>query len=46
MRKLYIDEIGGVKTKKINCVLQYEKTYFLSCSFWAAPLALHFEDDL
>jgi hypothetical protein len=48
MRKLCIDEVGGVKMKKKKKfkVLQYEKTYFLYCSFWAAPWALHFEDDL
>jgi hypothetical protein len=29
-----------------NHVLQFEKMYFLYCSFLAAPLALHFKDDL
>jgi hypothetical protein len=40
MRKLCTDEVGGIKMKKM------EKTYFLYCSFLAAPLALHFQDDL
>jgi hypothetical protein len=40
MRKLCTDVIIGVKMKK------NEKTYFLYCSFLAAPLALHFKDNL
>ncbi len=27
-------------------ILQFEKVYFLYCSFLADPLALHFQDDL
>jgi hypothetical protein len=48
MRKLCADEVGGVKMKKNEkkSVFQFEKIYFLNCSFLAAPLALHFEDDL
>jgi hypothetical protein len=47
MRKLCIDKIGGIKMKqKKKHVLQFEKTYFLYCSFLTAPLALHFKDDL
>jgi hypothetical protein len=48
MRKLFADEVGEVKMKKNErkSVLQFEKIYFLNCSFLAAPLALHFEDDL
>jgi hypothetical protein len=48
MRKLCTDKVGGVKMKKNEkkCVLLLEKTYFLSCSILAAPLALHFKDDL
>jgi hypothetical protein len=36
MRKLCTDEVGGVKMKKNekkNHVLQFEKLYFLYCSF-------------
>jgi hypothetical protein len=40
MRKLCTDEVTGVKMKN------NERTYFLYCSFLAAPLALHFKDDL
>jgi hypothetical protein len=29
-----------------KCALQFEKTYFLYCSFLAGLLALHFKDDL
>ncbi len=39
-RKLCTSVVGGVKKFAI------EKTYFLYCSFLAAPLALHFKDDL
>jgi hypothetical protein len=50
MRKLCTDEVGGVKMKKNEkkrkSILQFEKPYFLYCSFLAAPLALHFKDDL
>jgi hypothetical protein len=48
MRKLCADEVGGVKMKKNEKrrVLQFEKIYFINCSFLAAPLPLHFEDDL
>jgi hypothetical protein len=27
-------------------ILQFEKAYFLQCSFLAGLLALHFQDDL
>jgi hypothetical protein len=48
MRKLCTDEVGGAKMKKDEKkhIFQFEKTYFLYCSFLAAHLALHFEDDL
>ncbi len=48
MRKLWTAELGGVKMKKNEKKhdLQIEKTYFLYCSFLAAPLALHLQDDL
>jgi hypothetical protein len=48
LRKLCTDEVGAVKMKKNekNLLLQFEKTYFLYCSFVAAPLAFHFQDDL
>jgi hypothetical protein len=48
MRKLCTDEVGGVKMKKNEKkhILQFEKKYFLYCSFLAAHLALHFKDDL
>jgi hypothetical protein len=48
MRKLCTDEIGGVKMKKNGKkhILQFEKTYFLNCSFLAVPWGLHFKDDL
>jgi hypothetical protein len=48
MRELCADEVGGVKMKKHEKrrVLQFEKIYFINCSFLDAPLALHFEDDL
>jgi hypothetical protein len=41
-------KIRGVKMKKNEKkrVLQFEKTYFLYCSFLDGPLALHFKDDL
>jgi hypothetical protein len=45
MRKLCTAEVRGVKMKKKH-ILQFEKTYFLYCSFWAAPLALHSKDGL
>jgi hypothetical protein len=35
-----------MKNEKKKQVLQFEKMYFLSSSFLAAPLALHFRDDL
>jgi len=38
-----MNEVGGVQKTH---VLQFEKNYFLYCSFLAAPLALHFKDDL
>jgi len=43
LRKLCTDEVGGVQK---NHVLQFKKNYFLYCSFWLAPSALHFKDDL
>jgi hypothetical protein len=51
MRKLCTDEVGGVnrkknerkKKKKKKRFLQFEKTYFLSCSFLTAHLAFAFE---
>jgi hypothetical protein len=38
----------GSKSKKMKKkhVMQFEKTYFLYCSFLAAALALHFKDDM
>jgi len=45
MRKLCHDEAGGVKMKK-NVFCNTKKTYFLYCSFLAAPLAFYFKDDL
>jgi hypothetical protein len=44
MRKLCTDEVGGVKMKKNNTFCDLKKTYFLYCSFLAAPL--HIKDDL
>jgi hypothetical protein len=35
-----------MKKKEKKHILQFEKTYFLYCSFLAAPLALPFKDDL
>jgi hypothetical protein len=35
-----------MKNKIKKCTLQFEKTYFLYCSFLANLLALHFKDDL
>jgi hypothetical protein len=35
-----------MKKNEKKSVLQFEKTYFLYCSFLAGPLALHFKDDL
>jgi hypothetical protein len=48
MRKLCIDEVGGVKMKKNEkkTCFAIRKTYFLYCSFLTDPLALHFKDDL
>jgi hypothetical protein len=48
IRKLWTNEAGGVKMKKNEkkCELQFKKTNFLYCSFLAAPLALHLQDDL
>jgi hypothetical protein len=48
MRKLCTGEVGGVKRKKNekSLVLYFLKTYFLYCSFLAAPWGLHFKDDL
>jgi hypothetical protein len=49
VRKLCTDEVGGgVKMKKNEktAFCQFEKTYYLYCSFLAAPLASHFKDDL
>jgi hypothetical protein len=45
MRKLCTDEVRGIRMKKNEKkqVLQFEKTYFLYCSFSAAP---RFKDDL
>jgi hypothetical protein len=33
-----------MEKKEKNCVLQFEKMYFLYCFFFAASLALHFKD--
>jgi hypothetical protein len=48
MRKLCIDEIGGVKMKKqekkAHFVIQKNVFYFFI--YFATPLALHFKDDL
>jgi hypothetical protein len=50
LRKLCTDEVGGVKMKKNGkkkYVLLFEKTSFFYCSFFlAAPLGLHFKDEL
>ncbi len=48
MRKLCTNEVGGVKMKKNEKkkVLQFEKMYFSLKKILAAPLALHFKDDL
>jgi hypothetical protein len=35
-----------MKKNEKKHILQFEKMYFLYCSFLAAPLALHFKDDL
>jgi hypothetical protein len=35
-----------MKKNEKKHVLQFEKKYFLYCSFLAAPLVLHFQDDL
>jgi hypothetical protein len=35
-----------MKKNEKKHVLQSGKMYFLYCSFLAAPLALHFKDDL
>jgi len=34
------------KNEKKKHILQFEKTYFHYFSFLAAPLAVHFKDDL
>jgi hypothetical protein len=34
------------ENEKKSCVLQFEKMYFLDCSFLAGPLVLHFQDEL
>jgi hypothetical protein len=47
MRKLCIDKVAvkmKKNEKKVFC--NFKKTYFLYCYFLAAPLALHFKDDL
>jgi len=48
MRKLCTDEGGGVNMKKFfeNVFCNFLKRIFFNCSFLAAPLALHFQDDL
>jgi hypothetical protein len=35
-----------MKRNEKNCVLQFEKMYFLYCYFLAGLLVLHFKDDL
>jgi hypothetical protein len=35
-----------MKKNENQHVLQFEKSYFVYCSFSAGPLALHFKDDL
>jgi hypothetical protein len=44
IRNVWADEVGGVKMKIRWFTI--EKMYFLYCSFSAAPLALHLQDDL
>ncbi len=46
VRKLCIDEVGGVKMKKIkeNVFCNLKKTFF--SNFFFPPLALNFENDL
>ncbi len=39
------DQIEGKKNNN-NIFCNLKKTYFFNCSFLAAPLALHFKDDL
>jgi hypothetical protein len=47
MKKLCTNEIGRVKMKnEKKRVLQFVKTYIFLLFFLAAPLALHFKDDL
>jgi len=36
----------GWKWREKNNILQFEKTYIFLLLFLAAPLALHFKDDL
>jgi hypothetical protein len=40
MRKLCIDELGGVKMKK-KVFYNMKKPIFFTAHFWATPLALH-----
>jgi hypothetical protein len=35
-----------MKKNEKQHVLQFEKSYFLYCTFLAGPLTLHFYDDL
>jgi len=35
-----------MKKKEKNYILEFEKMYFLYCSFLVASLDLHFKDDL
>jgi hypothetical protein len=35
-----------MKKNEKKSVLEFGKMYFFYCSFWAAPLALHSQDDL
>jgi hypothetical protein len=44
IRNVWADEVGRVKMKKTRFAI--EKMYFIYCSFLAAPLALHLQDDL
>jgi len=47
MRKLCTDEVRGVNEEKWQKhSLEFENTYFLCCSFLAAPLDLDSKDDL
>jgi hypothetical protein len=49
MRKLCTDEVRGVQKKNLmkkNTFCNSKKRIFFTALFFAAPLALHFKDDL